>query len=424
MEIAHLYQLFTDSSGVTTDTRNIKENSLYFALKGARFNGNVFAQEALDKGASYAIIDEEAYTGPRKLLVKDVLHTLQELAKHHRKQLSIPVIGLTGSNGKTTTKELMHAALSARFNTLATKGNLNNHIGVPLTLLSINPTHEMAIVEMGANHQKEIEFLSGLCQPNIGYITNYGKAHLEGFGGVQGIIKGKSELYDNLRLNKQTALINLSDPIQVDKTRDLAVISFGAGGDYVFAPLHFGKENFIGLKYADLEVETKLTGSYNYSNLCAAFALALHFEVDPQKAAKAISDYTPGNNRSQFKKTKNNQLLLDAYNANPSSMEVALQNFREIDAPHKWVILGDMFELGEEAEAEHKHIAELACTYGFDKVLLAGEQFAALPSMPGVLQFANTEALAAHLENNPPSEKAILIKGSRGMKLEQLVAFL
>jgi UDP-N-acetylmuramoyl-tripeptide--D-alanyl-D-alanine ligase len=422
MEIAALHKLFKESTGVTTDTRNIAKGNLFFALKGDNFNGNLFAQEALEKGAGYVVIDEGVYASERTILVNDVLETLQALASYHRKQLTIPVIGLTGSNGKTTSKELIHAALSTQFRVQATKGNLNNHIGVPLTLLSIDDTHELAIVEMGANHQKEIAFLCSLSQPTIGYITNFGKAHLEGFGGVEGVIKGKSELYDYLSTSGGTALVNMADPIQVEKTKALSTIRFGTPDtDYYFEPLSSGAEHFLGLEYKELRVHTQLTGAYNFSNLSAAFALALYFNIEPQVAKQGLEAYTPQNNRSQFKQGNHNTLLLDAYNANPSSMEAALQNFHQVEAAHKWVILGDMFELGPDSEEEHQRIAALATSLNFEKVLLAGAHFAALPPLEAYLQFPTTQALLEYLITQQVKEKTILIKGSRGMKLETLV---
>lgn len=425
MEIASLHALFKKSSGITTDTRNIAPGNIFFALKGDNFNGNRFAREAIEKGASHVVIDEAQYSNPNTILVKDVLQTLQALAAYHREQLNIPIIGLTGSNGKTTTKELIYAALSSQFKVQATKGNLNNHIGVPLTLLSIDHTHEMAIIEMGANHQKEIEFLCTLCKPNIGYITNFGKAHLEGFGGVSGVIKGKSELYAFLTASKGTALVNMADPIQVTKTAALNKITFGTtASDYYFEPFSSGAQHFLGLQYKSLRLHTQLTGAYNFSNLSAAFALALHFGIPAEKAKKGLEAYTPQNNRSQFKKGIHNTLLLDAYNANPSSMEAALMNFQQIEAPHKWVILGDMFELGPTAQKEHEGIAQLALKHRFEKVLLAGQQFYSLAKNEGYMQFADTNAVLDFIAQNTPVGKTILIKGSRGMRLEQLESVL
>lgn len=426
--ISDLYQLYLKYPVVCTDTRAITKGCLFFALKGDNFNGNLFAKEALKKGAAYAIIDEKTFEEAQCILVDDALRSLQNLAKYHREQLRVPVIGMTGSNGKTTTKELMQAALSAKYNTQATKGNLNNHIGVPLTLLSILPEHEIAIVEMGANHQKEIEFLSSIAQPNIGYITNYGKAHMEGFGGVEGIIKGKSELYEYLRLQNKKALINILDEKQIEKSNGINQITFGDdSADYSFSEHSENTQNLVGLVYKDETIQTQLTGNYNYPNLCAAVALALYFEV-PFKALKSkLESYAPSNNRSQLKTTEKNTLVLDAYNANPSSMAAAIDNFHSLKAANKWVIMGDMFEIGETTLEEHTAILELALVKNFDKVLAigsafhkAGERFTA----SNLNTFQTTGELLHWLKSDTIQDKTILIKGSRGMKLEQTVPLL
>ncbi|TDL99134.1 MAG: UDP-N-acetylmuramoyl-tripeptide--D-alanyl-D-alanine ligase [Flavobacteriaceae bacterium] len=423
MQTLELYKLFLSSTGVTTDTRNIQKGNLFFALKGGNFNGNQFAEKAIELGAMACIVDEKPFENKDKSCFltaeTSALVALQELAKHHRSQLKIPIIGLTGSNGKTTTKELINAVLSQKFDTLYTYGNLNNHIGVPLTLLSIKPNHELAIVEMGANHQKEIEFLSELSQPDIGYITNFGKAHLEGFGGVLGVIAGKSELYQNLRKNGKTALINLDDPIQVEKANGINAISFGASNK-PFPSLIENPNNTISVLYKETEIHANLSGDYNFTNICAAITLGEHFGLNLAQIKKGIESYIPQNNRSQISTYKGYTLLLDAYNANPSSMALSLENFAKYKES-KTVILGDMFELGESSQEEHQTIFEQAKKLGFDQILLVGEHFSSLKDQKGGEFFAKKEDLVQFLKQNPINSKNILIKGSRGMALETLM---
>lgn len=418
MDIPQLYELYKTHYLVTTDTRAIPKNSLFFALKGDNFNGNVFAAKALDLGARFAIIDEKAYqTDERMILVADALQTLQQLANYHRKQLQLPIIGLTGSNGKTTSKELIHAVLQQRWKTVATKGNLNNHIGVPLTLLSMTPETELGIVEMGANHQQEIAFLSRICEPDFGYITNFGKAHLEGFGGVEGVIKGKSELYDFLRAQHKTAFVNPTDTIQLTKTSDIPRILFDEERIQ-----YLGVNPYIQLSLDGRIIQTQLIGDYNFPNIAAAITMGLHFGVSVTAIIQALEGYASHNNRSQIVKTTHNTLFLDAYNANPSSMKVALENFAALSASHKTIILGDMFELGEESAQEHQHIADLASSLGFETIVLVGKNFYAVTTQH--VTFEDFENLKTHLSSNPFHKKTILIKGSRGMKLERLLELL
>lgn len=418
MSIAELYQLYTQNYLVDTDTRTIRKGTIFFALKGANFNGNTFAEKALEAGASYAIIDDPEYkTSDRTILVDDVLKTLQELANYHRNQLNIPFIGLTGSNGKTTTKELIHAVLQTQFKTAATKGNFNNHIGVPLTLLSIRPDADIAVIEMGANHQKEIAFLSSICEPDFGYITNFGKAHLEGFGGVEGVIKGKSELYDFLRANDKTAFVNPEDVIQIGKTKDIDSILF-------YENMHFiSDQPFVNIQVDETLIESHLVGAYNYNNMAIAVTIGKHFGISLENIKLAIENYVPKNNRSEILMKGSNTIILDAYNANPSSMEVALQSFAKSEGETKIVILGDMFELGEESAKEHQAIADLAISLGFNQSYFVGEHFAQI-NTPGQ-QFATFEAFTEYLKGNTTMTNAsILIKGSRGMKLERTLELL
>lgn len=427
MTIPEIYELYEASGEVSTDTRRINKGAIFFALKGDNFNANQFADEALAKGAAYAIINEPEYAGERKILVEDVLKCMQDLALHHRRQLSIPVISLTGSNGKTTSKELMAAVLSMKYETAFTQGNLNNHIGVPLSLLSIKPEHEIAIIEMGANHQKEIAFLSSISEPDYGYITNYGKAHLEGFGGVEGIIKGKSELYDFLRTKPGgKVFLNLDDPKQIEKSTGIPAISFGheEEADYVVRLIDKGSP-VVKVDFEDMVITSQLTGSYNYSNIAAAICIGKHFGVATADIKTAIESYTPSNNRSQLSETDRNKLVIDSYNANPSSVEAALQNFSRFEDPHKWVILGDMFEMGEWSAEEHQRISDLALKLDFERILLAGKDFYASNGDDNRLKkFPTTDDLVDYLKDASPSGKAILIKGSRGMKMERVIPFL
>ena len=401
---------------VDTDTRNIRKNTLFFALKGDNFNGNKFAVKALELGANYAIVDEKPEIHNTKIiLVKNVLKTLQNLANYHRKQLNIKIIGLTGSNGKTTTKELIKVVLSKKYNTEATKGNLNNHIGVPLTLLSFTPKTQIGIVEMGANHQKEIEFLASICEPDFGYITNFGKAHLEGFGGVEGVIKGKSELYDYLKENNKKVFVNPEDNIQLNKTKEIERV--------LFDDLEFlDATPFVKIKFKNTLLKSNLIGHYNYSNIAAAVTIGNFFNVDLEDIKFAIESYSPKNNRSQIIKTKYNEIILDAYNANPSSVEVALENFSKIKHPNKIVFLGDMFELGEESLREHQRIVNLAIKLNLENIILVGNHF--YDTQTSFIKFKSFNELKLFINKQPILNNLILIKGSRGMKLERLLDFI
>ena len=415
MKIAALYKLYTQHSLVDTDTRKIRKNTLFFALKGDNFNGNSFAEEALNLGASFAIIDDKAYqTKKNIILVDNVLKTLQQLANYHRRKLGVNIVGLTGSNGKTTTKELIAIVLRKKYNILATKGNLNNHIGVPLTLLSMTDKTELGIVEMGANHQKEIAFLCTICEPDYGYITNFGKAHLAGFGGMDGVIKGKSELYTFLKENSKTAFVNPEDKIQLEKSKALQAVNFKID------ELKFIEATpFVQLSYRDITIQSNLIGAYNYSNIAAAISIGAYFKVSEKEIKEAIESYVPQNNRSQIIETANNKIILDAYNANPSSMRVALENFATIKTDNKVVIMGDMFELGEETLYEHQAIVDLATSLSFDEIFLVGENFHQTVSEKH--QFLSYNLLETYIKKKPLEKKSILIKGSRGMRLERIL---
>lgn len=414
MKIEDLYDLYIQHYKVDTDTRKIRENSIYFALKGENFNGNTFALEALNKGASYAIVDEEKYANQdRIILVENVLQTLQDLARYHRSQIDFPILALTGSNGKTTTKELIYSVLKQQFKTGATSGNLNNHIGVPLTLLSFDPSFEFGIVEMGANHQKEIAFLSEIAKPDYGYITNFGKAHLEGFGGVEGVIKGKSELYQFIRAHNRKVFVNPDDDKQVELTVDLDRIFFDNRAKLV------SSQPFLQISLDDLIIRSHLIGIYNFNNILSAITIGKYFGVDDLGIKEAIESYLPKNNRSQIIEGNKNKIVLDAYNANPTSMEAALYSFSSMEGDAKIAILGDMFELGEEATVEHQKIADLAISHGFERLLLVGENFST--AQGNFTSYVSTEAAIQAIEKMNIENALILIKGSRGMALERVV---
>lgn len=423
MNTEQFYPLFLKSDKVTIDSRKVGKNDIFFAFSGDNFNAATFAEKAADEGALAVIVEQQEFENKDKNIfyVPSTLEFLQELAIFHRNQLRIPVIGLTGSNGKTTTKELIHAVLSEKFNVQYTYGNLNNHIGVPLTILSIKPEHEIAVIEMGANHQKEIELLCHISQPDFGYITNFGKAHLEGFGGFEGVIKGKSELYDYLKSHHHTIIVNENDPVQTEKTENYTPkITFGKeGSDYQFGLL--SEDHFVGLEFQGLTTVSKLTGEYNFTNLCAAATFGLHFGIDPDKIKHAIENYTPTNMRSQVVKKEDRTLVLDTYNANPSSMTASLNNFVTFEGS-KTVIIGDMLELGVESEKEHQSILKLARALGFDQIITVGNHFKSVN--PSALSFDNTVELIEYLQQNKIQSENILLKGSRGIALEKSIEFI
>ena len=423
MDVKDFYFSYFQAGNISIDSRKIEKGTIFFAFSGENFDAAIKAEDAIRNGAAAVIVEKKEYENIDKKIfyVPSTLDFLQNLALFHRRQLQIPVIGLTGSNGKTTTKELISSVLARKYKTQYTFGNLNNHIGVPLTLLSITKEHEIAVIEMGANHQKEIELLCSLAEPNIGYITNFGKAHLEGFGGFEGVIKGKSELYDYLKENNQTILVNEADEIQREKTKNYSKkITFGADdSQYYFEK--FIENNLVGITYKGQKIQSNLTGDYNFTNICAAVSLGLYFDIDFEEIKAAIENYKPTNMRSQVVEKNGKTLVLDTYNANPSSMALSLNNFSQFIGS-KTVIIGDMLELGEESVTEHQKIWELAQSLNLDEIIIVGSIFKQVN--PSEKSFKNTDELIEYLKQNPLKNKNILLKGSRGIALEKVIEFL
>lgn len=432
-----LYTLYVNGSKVCTDTRQITPHSLFFALKGAHFDGHCFVSQALEQGASWVVIDNPDFqSDERYLLVENVLTALQNLATHHRRQLNIPVIGLTGSNGKTTTKELMRAVLAQKFTVYATQGNLNNHIGVPLSILAIDADVEIAVIEMGANHQQEIAQLCAIAQPNYGLITNIGKAHLDGFGGLDGVKRGKGELYDYLQAHQGVAFVHYDS----EHLRDMlgvytlaTVVSYGRQVTNDVCGMVFHEGARVGVEWFSDKFDvhppvralSNLTGEYNFANMLAAIAIGLYVGLSVAQINAGIVEYEPTNMRSQRVITAKNTIIADAYNANPSSMSVALDNMLHMPETHKVVILGDMFELGEYAETEHRKIIEIALSARFERAIFVGHQFHELRlQYPKGIFWENLAELKSYLTDFPVQQSLVLVKGSRGMKLESIFELL
>ncbi len=427
MTIQEIHDLFLICHNVSIDTRKIVKNAIFFAIKGENFDANTFAKEALELGAKYVIIDNPNYhIDERTILVKDSLKALQELAKFHRKYLDIPILALTGSNGKTTTKELIYEVLKQKYNTKATIGNLNNHIGVPLTLLSFTRETEIGIIEMGANHQKEIEFLCDIAQPDYGYITNFGKAHLEGFGGVDGVIKGKSEMYTYLESGSKIVFVNLDDPIQNQKTTSFNRITFSQLNKEATVYIESVKANpFVEVEVENTEIKSNLIGLYNANNINTAITIGLHFGVVLSDIKNAIERYIPENNRSQILIKHTNKIILDAYNANPSSVIVALENFLQLQDENKVVILGDMYELGKDSLTEHKFIVDfLAENANFDCHFVGSDFFVNRFQKENLFFYKTFHDFSDQLSLLNFENNTILIKGSRGMSLERTLNYL
>jgi UDP-N-acetylmuramoyl-tripeptide--D-alanyl-D-alanine ligase len=426
MRIEEIYSLFLNGDGISTDTRNLKPNTIFFALKGDNFNGNEFGEKAIEEGCSYAIVDEKNYDNDQCILVEDVLLTLQNLANHHRKQFKIPVLAITGSNGKTTTKELIAAVLTQKYNVLFTEGNLNNHLGVPFTLLRINESHEFAIIEMGANKPGDIRELVEIAEPTHGIITNIGAAHIEGFGSIEGVIQTKTELYEYLNANKGCVFYNEDDEILVGNLpKDVSLYTYGEKQGQIQGKL-LAMDPFVSFEWGDQNVTSKpittnLVGRYNFINFLAAVSIGTYFKVEPQNINKALANYNPSNNRSQIEKTERNTLIVDCYNANATSMKAALDSFNDIEGDNKMAILGDMLELGDISNEEHQKIISILIEYKIN-ALLVGEVFCSIPSE--FKSYKNYKDLKSDQQLDKYSDRLILLKGSRGIRLEELIPFL
>lgn len=422
-----LYDLFLNSRGICTDTRSIEQGSLFICIKGENFDGNEFSEKALNEGASHVIVDnpEFFHSDHPMTLVQDSVLFLQELANHHRKQFSIPVIGITGSNGKTTSKELINAVLSKKYNVLATKGNLNNHLGVPFTLLRLKKEHEIAIIEMGANKFKDIEELCNIAEPNYGIITNIGKAHLEGFINFEGVIRTKKEMYESVEKNNGKIIVNSDDEILLaNLPKFISTISYGTSKNAKVSGKLINLSPFVEMtwqtkSYSSPVLQTQMVGKYNFYNYLAAAAFGIEFGVEPTKISEAIQEYIPTNNRSQVKKTENNTLILDCYNANPTSMKSALESFAMIETEAKRFIIGDMRELGADSTAEHAKIIELIESLNL-KGYTVGTEFAQFNSGGVILNFATSESIKSYLTETPLKNTLLLLKGSRSISLEIL----
>lgn len=424
LKTEEIYSQFLKQPEVTTDSRKITNGCIFFALRGENFDGNTFASKVLAEGASMAVIDNPIFYVPGCVLVDDVLLSLQQLSNHHRKTFKIPVVGITGSNGKTTTKELISAVLGTHFNITATQGNLNNHIGVPLTLLRINEQTQIAIIEMGANHQGEIEGLCKIAEPTHGMITNIGKAHLEGFGGYEGVIKAKAELYTWLHNTSGKAFVNADNPLLVEKSKKLACIYYGTSEANFASALIIDNPEYLALEWVHNKtkhrINTHLIGSYNFENALAALCIGMQFEVPKTKIIEAIQNYIPSNSRSQLIKTDFNTIIMDAYNANPTSMQAAISNFMALHADNKLMILGDMLELGDESKTEHETIIDLLIQNSLTNTILVGPEFFKYGNK-NLMCFINSEQAFDYLQQNKAKDFTILLKGSRGIKMEKIL---
>lgn len=429
MEISELYNIYKQYPEISTDTRNSPKDSIFFALKGANFNGNEYAEKAVDSGCSYAIVDEEKYaTRPNIILVKDSLETLQQLALYHRKQMiKKPVVAITGTNGKTTTKELIYSVLSQEYNVIATQGNLNNHIGVPLTLLRMKKEHEIAIIEMGASHVGEIKFLAEMAMPNYGLITNLGHAHIEGFGSFENVVKAKGELYEYIRSSRDGKIfIDYDNTLLREMAEGITSIYYGLEEDLFISGKVMSISPFLELEWKfgnkRNKVKTRMIGEYNLSNALAAITIGKYLGVKASLICKALGEYMPTNNRSQLKETEKNMLIIDAYNANPTSMHAALENFDHMEVNRKVLILGDMKELGPDTDTEHQKVADYISHHNFDRVIFIGDNFSRIDTK--YPRFKSMDDLKAYLEENPIEDSYVLLKGSRGVQLERCIEML
>ena len=427
MKTPDLYKIYCEHPETCTDSRDIKPQCVFYALKGAHFDGNSFALQAIEKGAAYAVVDSADVPEHKQLIrVSNVLESLQSLANHHRRKLGIPIIGITGTNGKTTTKELVAQVLSTSYRIGVTKGNLNNHIGVPLTLLKMNKQTQIGVVEMGANHPGEIATLCRIAEPNYGLITNVGKAHLEGFGSLEGVKKAKGELYDFLSSVAGKIFYNSDDSTlqeMISARHITQAIPYGKTKDEVKTSIN--QQVFLHLTFSDnTTIQTQLIGDYNTNNILASLAVGRFFDIPLQKAKAAIGAYVPNNNRSQLIRSSSNTIIMDAYNANPTSMRVAIENFAQMSVPDKWVILGDMKELGNETAAEHYAIFRLLHDKQIEHIILVGESFREAAKNEKALCFENVDDLIVYLKNHPLRNATVLVKGSHSLGLEKLAAHL
>lgn len=421
--IASIYEKFKSCKGFTTDTRKIENGQLFFCLKGANFNGNKFAADALKKGAQYVVIDEKEYlSDERMILVDDVLKCMQDLANYHRKKFDIPVLGITGTNGKTTTKELVHAVMSRKYKTHATAGNFNNHIGVPMTLLSMPEDTEFAIIEMGANHLGEIAELCEIAEPNYGLITSIGKAHLEGFGDLQGVINTKNELFQSVIKTEGKLFVNADNDLLMELSSKAKRMTYGQSTAADVSARLLVEEAFVGANWEGVEIVSQLVGSYNFDNMMAAICLGEAFDIPKDEIINALREYTPQNQRSQLMTTAKNKIVVDAYNANPTSMAAALDSFKLAEADEKLLILGDMLELGKESQIEHMGIVQKLKEMGFKDVILVGPEFVNVAEGSGFNSFNDNQQALEYLKSNPVKGKLVLLKGSRGIALEVLLA--
>lgn len=420
MNIIELYEIYKQYPSIQTDTRKLKKDDIFFALRGPNFNANAFAEAALSNGAVYAVIDDAEYnTHANMILVNDALHTLQQLALYHRNQFDIPFIAITGSNGKTTTKELVHAVLSTQHKTYTTYGNLNNHIGVPLTILNIRSDAEMAVIEMGANHRGEIASYCAYARPTHGMITNVGKAHLEGFGGYEGVKKGKGELYDYLRESEGTVFAMWDYDYLKEMSKGIKkIVKYGTRDADINGSI-IESEPFLSVEISKLKINTQLVGSYNFPNVLAAVTIGKYFRIEDQKIKQALESYSPSNSRSQLIERDSNKIILDAYNANPSSMRAAIENFEKIHAENKILILGAMAELGEESLYEHEEIIKLLDKYKWNEVVLVGGDFLKVRSK--YLTFDNSLKAKEWFRSHKFDNAYLLVKGSRSMQMERVL---
>lgn len=427
MDIQSLHKHFLESDGVCTDSRKIEKNQLFFALSGDNFNGNQFANHALEKGALLAVIDDKKYqTSEKFVLVDNVLEYLQKFAQFHRKWLKTPIVSITGTNGKTTTKELISKVLQKKYNISFTQGNLNNHIGVPLTLLSFSKETEIGVVEMGANHQNEIAQLCNIALPDYGIINNIGKAHLEGFGSFEGVIKAKSELYTYCKDNNKKVFVNADDKLLMELSTNLDRILYGKSINNEIKAQFIAADPYLLLKWKNYDIQTQLVGEYNFNNIMAAIAVGCYFQVPDNEIVAALSEYKPQNNRSQLTQTANNKLIIDAYNANPSSMDLSIRNFVNIKDNNKLLIIGDMFELGESSKQEHEKIIELVKFLEFKNAFFVGKNFSQIlsNSNENFGFFTSTDELHEYLLKKKLVGYTILLKASRGIQLEKIISLL